>query len=50
MTLSHSGVDGNLSLLGCDEHFVVGEVVSELSTIRATFIFKDNRYLWIDLP
>lgn len=34
VTLSHSGVYGNSSLLVCDVHFVDGEIVTELSTIR----------------
>lgn len=46
----HSGVDGNSSLLGRDAHNVVGETVSELSTIHAALIFKENHSLWIDLP
>ena len=37
MTVSLSGVDGNSSLLGCDEHFV-----PEVSTIHFALIFKDN--------
>jgi len=50
VTFSHGGVDGNSSLLGCDAHFVNGEIVSELPTIYVALIFKDNRSLWIDIP